>query len=155
MNWLNKNCQWEDWPHRKGTGDDPHEKDTPPERTSEGDFIVYHGTSFKRAKLIIHQQQILHDDMKTVGVCTSHWAAGTYASMKAMQDQSESAVLQIVLDRRWFLQQELSREIGGSNRDQWLIQPTYKFQDQCMKPANIPPEAIKQIKIYSISGDVQ
>lgn len=132
---------WQDWPYRKGTGDDPREQDTPPIRTANGDFILFHGTSLKRAKQIADERMIRPDNWGTAGVNTTASNAGTYAAMKASKEKDRSAVLRLVVDKSWLMQQEITREVGGNGRDSWLIS------------GEIPSAAIKQISIERISGD--
>lgn len=138
--WLE--VQWSTpWPNRKGTGDDPHDQDAPPNLTSAGDYVLYQGTNMTNAKKILAQRTIQFDDIGSVGVTTTPRAAGVFAAMKASARNDEpSVVLQLVVDKDWFLKQDISREVGGGGKDQWLLK------------AEIPSSAIKQIKIYSVWG---
>jgi hypothetical protein len=146
----NKKVQWPcEWPNRQGTGDDPHAGDTPPEILPDGHYLLYHGTNMVNAKKILEQRKITKDDMGYVGICTTPSAAGTYASMKSSQNRglpedNPSVVLRLIVDKDWFLKQEISRECGGRGRDQWLIHSE-----------EMPPEAIRAISIYSIWGERQ
>ena len=144
--WLeNKTVQWQvPWPNRKGTGDEPHAFDTPPELI-QGDYILYHGTNMPYAKSILEQRRVTKDDWGKVGICATPKAAGIYAAMKASaKDNIPSVVLRMVIDKKWFLSQEVTREGGGSGKDQWLIESE-----------EIPPNAIKVIGIYSVWGERQ
>ncbi len=139
--WLEADyVKWNmEWPVRQGTGDEPHSQDTPP-HMENGDYVLYHGTHLLSAENILHTHRINHDDWHCVGVCTTPSAAQTYASMKAKT--YKSAVLRVVVRREWLTQQEITREVGGGGKDQWLIRV------DCM-----PPEAMRDIRIYSISGE--
>lgn len=142
MNWL-KRSQWEGWPGRQGTGDDPRDADTHPERTSNGDYVFYHGTDLNTATKIIKERRIGPDNWGKAGINTTSSNAQQYASMKASATRSPSTVVRLVVDRQWFQQQEVTREVGGNGRDSWLI-----------SGGEIPPQAIKDIHIYKIRGDV-
>jgi len=144
--WLeNKSIEWPvPWPNRPGTGDDPRVGDTPPEVIS-GDYVLYHGTNMPNAEKILELKRIFNDDMGRVGITTTPKAAGVYAAMKASaKNDIPSVVLRLVVDNNWLLTQEITRETGGSGKDQWLI-----------SAQEIPPQAIKTINIYSIWGERQ
>jgi len=144
--WLeNKNIEWPvPWPNRQGTGDDPRAGDTPPEVIG-GDYVLYHGTNMPNAEKILEIKRLFNDDLGYVGVTTTPSAAGSYAAMKASgRNNIPSVVLRLVLDKNWLLSQTITRETGGSGKDQWLIDVR-----------EIPPQAIKVINIYSIWGERQ
>ena len=142
--WLeSKRVTWSvPWPNRKGTGDEPHDGDTPPQTTPEGDYVLYHGTNMINAQHIVKARQIDHDDWHCVGVTTTPSAAQVFGCMKARKGNA-SVILRIVVRKLWLLTQEITREIGGSGKDQWLI-----------RTEKMPPHAIKDIRIYSVNGDV-
>ena len=142
----NKKIEWPvPWPNRQGTGDDPHAGDTPPEVLPDGSYIFYHGTNMPNARKIQEQRRVLKDDIGSVGICTTPRAAGTYATMKSSAKENiPSVVLRLIIDKDWFLSQELTREGGGGGKDQWLI-----------NTEDIPPEAIRAISIYSVWGKRQ
>lgn len=148
---LLEKCMLEDevgdveWPTREGFGEEFTERDTKPELTSFGDYVLYHGTNSRRAEQIIQDKTILPDDMGHVGITTTPNAAKSYASMKAYSEKSEPVVLRIVVDRDWFLGQRVARETGGEGKDQWLLVPHWKSG----KKAEMPPEAIKSIEFVS------
>jgi hypothetical protein len=144
--WLEaEKVKWSiSWPNRKGTGDDPHEQDTPPQMLGDN-YVVYHGTNMIFAQQIMAQRRVAHDDIGYCGICTTPRAASVYASMKSDAKKNiPSVVLSLVLDGKWLNQQEITREVGGSGKDQWLL-----------GIKEIPPQAIKDIKIYSIWGERQ
>ena len=144
--WLeNKEIDWPvPWPYRKGTGEQPHAFDTPPEIIN-GDYVLYHGTNMPSAENILSQRRVTKDDWGKVGICTTAKAADAYAAMKSnAKKKIPSVVIRMVVDKDWLLQQKFQREIGGGGKDQWLIDSE-----------EIPPQAIKVIGIYSIWGERQ
>lgn len=142
----NKKVEWPfPWPNRQGTGDEPHPGDTPPQVLPDGHYVLYHGTNMTNARKIIEQRRVLKDDIGYVGICTTPRAAGTYAAMKASaKEDNASVVLRLIVDKDWFLSQEISREGGGSGKDQWLIHAE-----------EMPPEGIRALSIFSIWGERQ
>lgn len=132
---------WDNWPSRKGTGDDPHDTDAPPERTPNGDYVFYHGTDLNNATKILSERRIGLDNWGLAGINTTISNAQTYASIKGSSTKSPSTVLKIIVDKNWFQQQQVTREVGGNGKDSWLIQ------------GEIPPSAIKSINIQRVRGD--
>ena len=138
--WI-ESTEWSmSWPVRPGTGDDPRPQDTPPELTPEGDYILYHGTNVTNFRSINKTRELKHDDLHLVGITTTPSAAGTYAAMKIKRNPSNpSVVVRLVVDKNWLLKQEMSREAGGSGKDQWLLHVD-----------KIPSHAIKGLDVYSV-----
>jgi len=152
MNWFHyaqEEQEWPPFPLREGVGDTIHERDTPPDLSPEGGYIVFHGTSLKRARKILQERTITHDDLGHVGFSTTSSEAAVYGCMKAMAEKDKSAVIRMELDSQWFMSQSVSRETGGSGRNQFLINPSYSSR----KKAVIPPEAIRDIRIVRMGGD--
>ncbi len=138
--WLE--AEWSvPWPLRQGTGEKTRDRDTAPEVTPAGDYILYHGTCGSTARIILEEHRLLRDNMGVVGVTTIPGQASVFACMKYAKDRSPSnapTILKILIDKDWLLKQEIKREIGGSGRDQWLIQAD-----------KVP---LKDVKIHSIYG---
>ena len=140
-NWLNE-VEWSiPWPYRQGTGDNPREKDIPPELTAEKDYVLYHGTNIKNTRSIFKTKTLLHDDIGVIGISTTPSEAGVFAAMKTKHPNNPGTILRLVIDKNWLLQQEITREVGGSGRNQWLI-----------NVSKIPPHVIKQLDLYSVLG---
>lgn len=119
-------------------GEKPHPIDTPPQRTAEGHFVVYHGTSKDAAKSILKERTVRHDDLGAVGFTTTQAAATNFAAMK--HSGGGSAVLRMVIDKDWMAKQNVQHEVGGSGHDQFLIS---LHRDK----AQIPPEALHDIRV--------
>lgn len=129
------------WPLRQGTGERIKDRDTPPEVTPTGDYILYHGTCGSTARIILKEQRLLRDDIGVVGVTTIPGQASVFACMKYAKDRSPSnapTVLKAVIDKDWLLKQEITREVGGSGHDQWLI-----------RAGEVP---LKHVEVHSIYG---
>jgi hypothetical protein len=116
-----------------------NDNDNPPQRTSNGDYIVYHGTNIINARVIFKNRQLKFDNMGVVGISTHPSRADVFGAMKAKKGVP-GVVLQIVIDKGWLEAQDITREVGGSGRDQFLIH------------AEVPPEAIKDIQLARVSG---
>jgi len=132
------------WPVRPDIGEDPTEKDTPPELTASGDYILYHGTAGSLARKILDERRILHDDWKKVGITTTPKEAWSYGQMKSLDlrkndDDEDNAptVLRVIIDRDWLTKQQIHREVGGAGINTWLIDVL-----------EIPSSAIKDIRIH-------
>ncbi len=131
----------ESWfPLRSGGGDKIHSKDSPPQLTASGDYILYHGTNIVNARKIFKTRTLLRDDIGSVGITTHPSRADVFGVMKAKKG-IPSVVLRLIIDKQWLDAQEISREVGGSNLDQFLIHTDA-----------IPSEAIKDIKLARVSG---
>jgi len=143
---LFENTSWEGFPLRSDIGQQPTEKDTPPKRTPEGDFILYHGTSRDAAKKIIDTRTLLADDIGCVGVGTIPDAVSTFAAHK--QEAGGAVILQIVVDKDWMAKQQIRHE-GGGHHSAFLI---YGERPK-VKMAKIPSEVIKKIQIIGESMD--
>lgn len=89
------------------------ERDQSPERTPEGDYIFYHGTSPEGAESIRQEGMIRPDDMNVVGLSTTPGQAQAYAAMK------KGPVLRIIVKADDLAQFKIQREIGGSGRNQF------------------------------------
>ena len=147
---------WAGFPLDLRTGERPREEiltkwgtvsrpgDIPPERTPEGHFILYHGTSRAGADAIRGGDRIRPDDIGSVGVTTVPGQAQTFASMKGRRGTSEAVVLRLVLDKDWLAQQRVTHEIGGSGHDQFLIDHPHGVRRRDWH--GIPPEAILGIE---------
>jgi hypothetical protein len=145
---------WEGFPFRKETGEAPEEKDTPPERTKSGDFILYHGTSGKRADQILKDNHLKPDNLGVVGVATIPGQAQVFAVMSSQKDKEppgSGVVFRIVVDHKWLAKQSATREIGGSGHDQFLIRPPAGVSAKDWK--GIPSEALKNVAEVSITDD--
>lgn len=140
--WIEADEWWGNipWPVRPAVQERPNEKDNPP-ALSGRDYVVYHGTNIQNARQIFKNRTLLHDDIGVVGFTTTPSAAGVYAAMKIKRPNNPGVVLRIELDADWFLQQDISREGGGSGYDQWLIHVD-----------KVPPQAIKRLELYSVYG---
>jgi hypothetical protein len=141
--WLNEVKGWDfPWPVRPGVGEDPTEKDDPPELTPSGDYVLYHGTATSLARKILDERRILHDDWKMVGVTTTPSEAWSYGQMKAIDlrkenPEEEPVVLRVVIDRGWLEGQEIQREVGGTGINTWLI-----------NVVEVPSSAIKDLRVH-------
>lgn len=124
------------------TGQQPNERDTAPERTSDGDFILYHGSSPAGAERIIADRELLPDDLGVVGVTTTPGAAQTFAAMKGGE------VLRLVLDAGWLAQQSVMREVGGSGCNQFLVQSPDTTVRMERRWAGIPSAAVKAAAVH-------
>jgi len=133
------------FPLREVTGDRWHDRDVPAMLTEDGDYIVYHGTSWKLSAKIISERTLLHDDMRCVGITTHPSEASIYGIMKAMKEgknpKNPSTVLRVVIEKEWLDSQTIQREVGGSGRNQFLINID-----------KVPPEAIKDICVAGVRG---
>ena len=111
---------WAGIPWRTVTGDKPKEKDTPPTRLPNGDYVFYHGTSLANAEKIIDEKQIKKDGLGYCGVATTPAGASIYGIMK---DKTSHVVLKVVISEKWFKDHPnvFTRETGGSGKDQFLI----------------------------------
>tara|TARA_Y100000034_G_scaffold118135_1_gene158480 strand:+ start:1624 stop:2100 length:477 start_codon:yes stop_codon:yes gene_type:complete len=152
MNWY-KDAQevpeWPPFPLREWSGEKVHDRDTPPELSDSGGYVIFHGTSLNRARKILQERTVTHDDLGHVGFSTTSSEAAVYGCMKAMAEKDKSAVIRMELDPEWFMKQSVSRETGGSGRNQFLINPSYSSKER----AKIPPEAIRDIRIVRMGGD--
>jgi thioredoxin reductase len=138
---------WAWFPFSQVTGQRPNERDTAPERTDEGDFILYHGTSPQGAEAITSERRVKPDDLGAVGVTTRPGAAQVFSAMK------HGSVLKLVIDMKWLRRQTAIREIGGSGRDQWLLQASYANANP-KAWSGIPPEALKSVEPYDFEKAV-
>ncbi|MDD5053633.1 MAG: hypothetical protein PHO27_12935 [Sulfuricurvum sp.] len=132
---------WVNFPLRKDVGEQPNDKDVPPEVT-RGDFILYHGTSDIAAASIVKSKTIKPDDIGSVGIATTPIAAKTYATHKIGKG-NKPTILKMVIDKDWMVKQQVRHEIGGHGHSAFLIQPDYKLGIK----ATIPSEAIKSIEV--------
>jgi hypothetical protein len=109
---------WDEW-HREG----PTHRDIPPERTSNGDFIFYHGTSKDHANEIIREKRIRPDDMNCVGLGTTPSAVSTYALMKSMKKKMKggSVILRVIVKSETLANLTVGHECGGSGCNQFLF----------------------------------
>ena len=96
----------------------PNPKDTPPQKTSEGNWILYHATSRDAANRILTEQRLLPDDCNAVGVGPTPAAVRVYGIMK---DGADAVVLKIVVDAQFVKTARIRHEWGGSGHDQWLF----------------------------------
>lgn len=135
---------WDGFPFDVVTGQVPNARDTAPERTGDGDFVLYHGTSRVGADAILAERRLAPDDLGCVGVTTLPGAAQVFASMK------RGEVLRLVIDKEWLSTQKAVREIGGSGRDQFLIQPAdiYDVRERRRSWPGVPVEAVKAVSVY-------
>lgn len=140
---------WLGFPFDPKVGEGPTPKDTAPERTPEGDFVLYHGTSLPAAKTILSERTLRPDDLGYVGVGTTADSVLTYACMK--HSKAGSAILRLVLCAAWLATQEIIHETGGSGRDQFLISPNpscHEEQGQLfIHSVTVPPIAFKEARI--------
>jgi hypothetical protein len=109
--------RWDDIRWDERSGQRPRAGEIAPERTAEGDFIFYHGTSEAGAKAIMRERLIRPDDLNMVGVSTTPSQARSYAAIK------KGPVLKV-----WVPKDEIQRliarhEIGGSGVNQILFRP--------------------------------
>lgn len=112
---------WDGIPFDRQTGQQPNERDTPPERTPHGEFVLYHGTSPHGAEQIISGRRLHPDDLNVVGFSTTASQAQSFAAMK------HGPVLRITVPPDELGRFRVSREIGGSGRNQFLIGPKERF----------------------------
>jgi hypothetical protein len=140
---------WAGFPFDPQVGEGPKLKDTPPERTLEGDFILYHGTSLPSARAILRLRTLLPDNLGYVGVGTTPGSVATYAAMK--HSFGGSAILRLVLDVAWVTSQEIVHETGGSGRDQFLLSPNPRCHREAgatfIHSISVPPTALKEVRI--------
>jgi hypothetical protein len=138
---LTGSRSWIGFPLDPRIGETPGHKDTPPERTARGDFILYHGTSSQNAKTILKEKRLRPDDMGVVGVGTTREAVGPFAAMKGGAD---GVRLRVVISEEWLSTHEVRHEIGGIGHDQFLIE---RLDGEPRNRGGIPPEAILEIEI--------
>ena len=141
---------WLGFPFDLTIGEGPTAKDTPPERTPAGDFILYHGTSLPSAKAILAQRTLLPDNLGYVGVGTTPGSVLTYAAMK--HSKAGSAILRLVFCAAWLATQEVIHETGGSGRDQFLLSPNPRCHHSAVgeffiHSITVPPSALKAASI--------
>src|SRR5262245_40393534 len=137
---LNEVRSWDGFPWRTMTGDGPRSGDTPPERTYDGDFIFYHGTSRAGAKSIMQGGDLHPDNWGVVGVATIPGQARVFAIMAAQKagetQRPLGAVLRVAINQDWLADQLATPEVGGSGHDQFLI-----------RAYGIPANAIRDISV--------
>lgn len=138
---------WAGFPFDQVTGQAPNERDTPPERTEDGDFVLYHGTSIAGAAAIQRERRLMPDDLGVVGVTTVPGAAQTFAAMKGGGE-----VLRLVIDQRWLSAQSVVREIGGRGRDQFLIQSADSYEQLGRRFDGVPSEAVKSVSVHDFDS---
>lgn len=122
--------QWEGFPWYNQQH--PLKKDVAPEKTPEGDWVIYHSTSPEGAKSIVDNRRIEPDDIDSVGFGARPEHVWVYGQMKA---GPRARMVRAVVDKDWFSGQQVSHEIGGSGHSQYLFRKT----------TGVPPEAIKDI----------
>jgi hypothetical protein len=110
---------WEGVPFDQRTGQRPKPTDTAPQRTAEGDFIVYHGTSLSGAEQIRTEGWLRPDDFNCVGFATTPGQAQVFAAIK------HGVVLRVTLPLAALAARRVVREVGGSGRDQFLVLPQH------------------------------
>lgn len=108
---------WDGWPGDPRRGDQRKSADTPPERTPDGGYVLYHGSSAEGAAAIISELRLRPDDLGVVGFGTTPQAVSVYGVIRGRR----GPVLRVVVERAVFESQVVTREIGGSGRDQWLV----------------------------------
>jgi hypothetical protein len=152
------NRSWDDFPFIAEYGDQARPTDTPPERTPDGDFILYHGTSKAGAAAIMGERRIRPDDLHVVGVATLPGQASIFAVMSGVKHKEHlteerpiGAVLRVVVDKGWLKQHSVTHEVGGSGHDQFLIRNMRGTPIRGW--GGIPPEAIKSISEVRLSDE--
>lgn len=133
---------WDGFPFDRVTGQQPNGRDTPPERTVDGDFVLYHGTSMTGVREISAGRTLLPDDLGYVGVTTTPGAAQVFACMK------KGEVLRLVIDQGWLAGQKAMRECGGSGCNQFLIGSPYARVRQERSWTGIPAGAVKAVAVH-------
>ncbi len=139
---------WDGFPFDERKGEGPREGDTPPERTPEGDFVMYHSTSPVAAASIVGGREILPDDFNAVGLATTPEAARIYGIMKAGPN---AQVLRVTVSQEWLSEQRAQHEIGGSGHDQFLIQPAHGSAPDGWE--GLPSDAIVDIRPALTAAD--
>jgi len=130
---------WDGFPFDARTGQGPKALDVPPERTPEGDFVVYHGSSRATARKIMQERTLRPDDIGRVGITTVPGDARTYGYLH--RQGGPATVVQMVIDKNWLGQQLIEREYGGRGANQFLIRPPHG--SAFGTKMTVPPEAIK------------
>lgn len=111
---------WDGFPFDERLGMRPNSSDTPPQRTPEGDFVLWHGTSRDSAANIVKEKRIRPDDLNVVGVGTHRGAVSSFSVMKG---KDKGVAVRAVVDKDWLVNNAIvHREVGGSGHDQFLIQ---------------------------------
>lgn len=165
---------WEDLPFRAATGEGPSLEDVVPERAPNGDFIFYHGTSLTTAEKIVKDKMIMRDDLGYSGIGTTRGAVSVYGIMKASKENlrrrlkmvpgmmhddpkaEKSAVLRVRISRDWFKAHpdSVSRETGGSGKNQFLIRPPRGEKGVPLEHAEIVRAAGEELRETVKSQDV-
>lgn len=109
---------WAGIPFRTEMGHQPGPGDTPPERTPDGHFVLYHGTSQASAAKILASKTLLPDDIGAIGFGTTAAAVRVFAHLKAKQGGGK-AILRMIVDKDWMAQQSVMRE--GNHPNLFLI----------------------------------
>jgi len=125
---------WENFPMRYEI-DPIRPLDVPPQKTKNGDFILYHGTTDISAEEIIKTKTLKKDDIGSVGVTTTPNGARKFAGFK--RKLGIPTILKLTIDKEWMVKQKISHEVGGTGYNEFLI-----------RTDSIPPEAIKNIEIF-------
>lgn len=125
---------WENFPMRYEI-DPIRPLDTPPQKTKNGDFILYHGTIDKSAEEIIKTKTLKKDDIGSVGITTTPNEARKFARFK--RNFGVPTILKLIIDKEWMAKQKISHEVGGTGYNEFLI-----------RTDSIPSEAIKNIEIF-------
>lgn len=131
---------WDGFPFDERTGQEPGDKDTSPERTDEGHFVLYHGTSPEGAESILKGRSFHPDDFGMVGFGTTPEAARIYGIMKSGPD---AKVIRAVIDKDWIAGQRATREIGGSGYNQFLVGGPHGHRDW----EGVPSDAVREVGV--------
>lgn len=130
---------WDGFPFDERKGEGPRPGDTPPKRTPDGDYVMYHGTSRAGASAI-EREGIRPDDLGAVGLTTTPEAARIYG---LIHDGPAAQVLEVTVSREWLENQRASHEIGGSGHDAFLINPAHGTRGEW---SGMPRDAVKDVK---------
>lgn len=139
---------WEGFPFDERKQEGPRADDTPPERTSDGDFVMYHSTSPEAADAIRSENRLRPDDLGTVGLTTTPEAGRVYGIIHAGPN---ATTLRVTVSKDWLGQQRASHEIGGSGHDAFLIQPAHGQARAGW--SGIPSSAILDIQVVAREKD--
>ena len=135
---------WPFWPISSVWGEEAfiYPDESPPELTSSGDYILYHGTTLDRARSIT-KNGFARDDIGAIGFGTKPDAVKIFATMRNQKDHSHkrrTVVLKVIVDQEWIKNIDVDRE--GNHKNLWL------FRERIKGPTVLPLSSIKDLKVY-------
>jgi hypothetical protein len=133
---------WDGFNFRTETGSKPIPEGDPPERTADGDPILYHGTSAESAKKI-REEGFRNDNLGYVGFGTRPGVTNVF---RQRSGSTGGRILRFVVDKDWLRDNAKVINEGG-HKNLYLLQAGtgLPLNRQSGKLA-IPPEALKSVE---------